>query len=189
MYHTKINNKFNNIIKYRTLCINIIHNKTCSYANNCIYAHSLSEQCIDNNKKMVLELLKFNNLEEINLIKNKELYNNLLILTKLCNKCIIGVCPGGYNCKYGSCSVDNLICNEDLHTGTCPNSDKCTKGIHLTAQGLIPYNVQLNKYDMINIDANKTIKSKRILYQHIDVNKPYMYTNDYYYDSDTNLDS
>jgi hypothetical protein len=164
-----LNLNLHSIVKYRTLCFNILNFKSCAYGNKCLYAHSLETQQVDNGKKLVLELLKLDNLDEIDLIKNKELYANLSILTKLCNECINGSCPGGYNCKYGACNKNILICNIDMQTGNCKNSienGKCINGTHLTLKHLLPYETQQFNEDIHN--SNKTIRSNRILQPYYD---------------------
>ena len=100
-----LNNDFDedgNIVKNKILCFNMLNSGTCSYSDKCLYAHSLEEQCIDVSKKTTIEIFKKKDLKDIDLIKDKELYNNLVILTKLCNECVNNTCPGGYNCKYGA---------------------------------------------------------------------------------------
>ena len=164
-------NKQNSIIKYKTLCFNMLNFNTCSYGNKCLYAHSLDEQNIDNSKKMTFELLKLNNLDGVDLIKNKELYNNLLTLTKLCIECANNTCPGGYNCKYGACKKEMLICNIDMQTNNCKNNvenGKCINGMHLTLKNLVPYETQQHLYGEEKEKENKKIKSKRILQTHLD---------------------
>lgn len=177
---TKYNKKQDQIIKNRILCFNMLNSKLCSYSNKCLYAHSLEEQHIDNNKKSAIEILKINNLEDIDLIKNKELYNNLLTLTKLCTECVNSTCPGGYNCKYGACNVDILVCNNDLQKGDCKNyveNGRCINGHHLTLKNLKPYMTQQSKN---NIPKNKKyIRAKRLIHTTVDINilPP---TNNYY---------
>lgn len=127
--------------KNRILCFNVLNSGECSYSHKCLYAHSLDEQSVDTNKNQALELLKELDLSTIDLVKNKNLRENLLVLTKLCNDCINNACPGGYNCKYGACNKDVLICSTDFQRGDCKNyieNDKCINGYHLTLKNMVP---------------------------------------------------
>jgi hypothetical protein len=129
------------ICKNRILCFNVLNSTECSYSNKCLYAHSLEEQIIDKNRKNALDLLQITDLKNINLIEDVNLRENILVLTKLCSDCINKVCPGGYNCKYGACNKDVLICNTDFLKGDCKNvieNNKCINGYHLTLHNLIP---------------------------------------------------
>lgn len=121
----------------KMLCNNIIKENECSYRYKCMYAHSLDEQKKDTIRERAYNVFTDTNLSYINLQKDKELYEALMTLTNVCNKCNIDVCPGGYNCKYGAINYKYKICANDLTTGTC-NNIKC-KSIHLTQKGLIPY--------------------------------------------------
>ena len=93
----------------KLLCNNYLEYGKCNYGNKCLYSHSLNEQKIDLIRKkaynILNEYLEYNNINktvtnEIN--DNKELQRSLLQLTKTCNNCLAGKCPGGYNCKYGA---------------------------------------------------------------------------------------
>ena len=52
-------------------------------------------------------------LSHIDLKNDYELYESLLGLTKVCEKCSNNVCNGGYNCKYGAVSNEYKICKND----------------------------------------------------------------------------
>jgi hypothetical protein len=120
------------------LCSNIIAKNVCSYGNNCLYAHSISEQNIDNSRKIGYDIiLSSTNLNKIDLQNDLELYNSLLFFTNVCDMCIKKKCTGGYNCKYGVCLKKYCVCLTDLNYGNC-NSD-CGL-IHLTKRGLKPFN-------------------------------------------------
>ena len=120
---------------------------SCSYGNKCVYAHSIEEQNINNNLLDAYNIIKNNNsLEHIDLVNNKKLFNSLLHITKLCNLCVKGICPGGLNCKFGTCSKKYQICKCDLLNGNCPDRRSFCKLIHLTDRNFIPYNIQKNKY-------------------------------------------
>jgi hypothetical protein len=136
-YKKKKKNNFKNKI----LCFNMLNNNKCSYENKCMYAHSLQQQYVEPERKKVLNLLKLDNLSGIDLLNNEIITDNFKILTKLCNECINNLCPGGYNCKYGACNKNILICNNDFEKGDCKNfveNFKCINGYHLTLKGLIP---------------------------------------------------
>lgn len=137
-----IHNK-NNI--KRMLCINIIRGDECPYGEtSCIYAHSLSQQKLDDSRAYVYNILKSTgSLSHINLVndeKRPSLYKEFLELTLVCQKCKIGKCPGGYNCHNGALSYKYKICYDDITSGKCRRSN--CNAIHLTDRGLIPYEVQ-----------------------------------------------
>lgn len=143
----------------KILCKNITTTGKCLYMYKCLFAHCLDEQKIDNKRAPAYEIIKNNNdLSHIDLTKNSNLYNNLVILTNLCLNCENNICTGGYNCKYGACKKAYVVCIIDLNKGTCNN--KCDK-IHLTKRGLKPYGTCLiNKLnaqtipDAIHINNN-----------------------------------
>jgi hypothetical protein len=91
-----------------------------------------------------------NDLSNINIKENKELFEELMIFTKECKNCINKKCPGGYNCKFGVCVKELKICYNDLLNGKCTSTlneeihndkiiKRCQFGIHLTEKNLIPY--------------------------------------------------
>lgn len=127
------------------LCNNMITKKYCDYGDNCKYAHSLSEQCIDKSRKNVHDVMLLKNLSHINFQENVSLYRALLGLTKLCER---ENCAGGYNCKYGACGDKSFhICLRDLNHGDCQD-DEC-KCVHLTKRGLKPFysgSIKLSQY-------------------------------------------
>jgi hypothetical protein len=153
----------NNNVK-KILCYNILSKNTCIYNNKCVFAHSYEEQIKDKYKELIIEFIKTNkDLSKINIFEDKNLYNELLIFTRECYKCLIKACNGGYNCRYGVCFKNLKICKTDLISGDCKNSIindefgniKCCDGIHLTHKKLIPYNTHNNKNIKIN---NKNIR-------------------------------
>lgn len=120
------------------LCRNIIFNGICDYGSKCLFAHSLEEQNLSEiNEQSYDMILKDIDLSEIDLVKDKELYNNLLKLTNVCESCINNKCQGGMNCRNGVCRLEYKICYNDLVFGNCIN--KACNGVHLTKKGLIPY--------------------------------------------------
>lgn len=144
-------NKF--YLRNNILCVNILQSGKCPHGNKCVFAHSYKEQIINNDKQQALNLLNNNNLKDIDLIEDTKLYNNLHILTKLCNECVNNICPGGYNCRHGACNEDILICNNDFNKGDCKNfveKGSCINGSHLTLKGLIPYVKQQLLHDFPN---------------------------------------
>ena len=152
--NTSNNNQKEQVVaKNRILCFNMLNSEDCSYSYKCLYAHSLDEQMINKNRKEALDLLKVKDLTGTDLIKNKDLRENLTTLTKLCNDCINKACPGGYNCKYGACNKDVLICNTDFQKGDCKNfieDKKCINGYHLTLRNLVPLVKQKLLHDFPN---------------------------------------
>lgn len=125
----------------KILCQNVITYGSCIYGQKCLYAHHLSEQKIENIRKLAYDMIKSNNdLHHINIAHNKPLYNVLSSLTNICDNCKENKCTGGYNCKHGACKEEYRICLIDLNKGTCHG--RCGK-IHLTDKGLVPYCVNL----------------------------------------------
>src|SRR5438128_1314626 len=59
---------FNKIVKNRILCFNMLNTKHCSYADKCLYAHSLETQHIDKYKKEALDLLSNPCLQDLDLL-------------------------------------------------------------------------------------------------------------------------
>ena len=144
--YKEVNNNNNNN-KKKILCYNILNKGSCSYGSKCVYAHSIEEQNINNNLLDAYNIIKNNfSLENIDIINNKKLFNALLHITKLCTLCIKGICPGGLNCKFGTCSKKYQVCKYDLLNGNCPDKESYCKLIHLTDRCLIPYNIQKNRY-------------------------------------------
>jgi hypothetical protein len=170
-YQNKKNKQYKNNFK-KMLCHNYVFTKSCHYKYTCSYAHTLEEQCIDPDRKYIFNLIDDNcNWSAINISTNKSIYNILLSLTHLCNKCLNCSCTGGYNCKFGLCNNKYLICLDDLNYGIC-NKNGCSK-IHLTKRGLIPYYKNINDtlnntyikfkineniYHLLNINDNNLFK-------------------------------
>jgi hypothetical protein len=127
--------------KNQVLCKNMITAGICRYGDKCIYAHSLDDQYVNPDRKYAYDIIKnISQLENIDLIKNKEIFYILKQLTKSCQKCIINQCAGGYNCKYGVFDKQYQICHHDLISGRCLNTE--CEFIHLTKKGLVPYKIQ-----------------------------------------------
>jgi hypothetical protein len=127
--------------------------------------------CITNNCRCSIKQLY--PINSINIYNDKILFDELIIYTKECKNCISKKCPGGYNCKFGTCSKDIKICYNDMMSGKCFNITKqenktnftikrCIHGVHLTEKNLIPY------YLRIPIDFNSgefnLLKSNNINY-------------------------
>jgi hypothetical protein len=143
------NEQKNGINLKKLLCNNFLEYGKCNYGNKCLYSHSLDEQKVDIIRekayKILNEFLENNNIDnkiitEIN--ENKELHKSLLQLTKVCNDCVLGKCPGGYNCKHGAINEKYQICYNDL-TSECSNL-MCTM-IHLSK-----FNIHIGKKKNIN---------------------------------------
>ena len=132
------------------LCKNIIATGFCSYDKKCKFAHDYDEQLLTNERKKIINILNKkhkNNNQNKNIISDK-LYNELLILTKLCNNCINNKCVGGYNCKFGACNNNILFCKDNL-SDECINK-KCNKH-HITDYNYLSYNNNNNKFFIDNI--------------------------------------
>lgn len=140
-YQNKIQCKTNEIYKKRILCNNMSIYGKCPYGNECVYAHSLEEQKLDPIRARAYGILKStNNLDNIDLVRDKDLYHTFLQLTRLCFGCENKTCLGGFNCKNGAIDLSYVICSNDLNFGKCMNTE-CTK-IHLTKRGLPPFKLQ-----------------------------------------------
>lgn len=149
--------------KNRILCRNMIKFGKCNYKNKCIYSHSIETQTKDPLRKKVYEMIiDNNNLSDINIVKNKSLFNTIKQLTKVCKKCIVQECPGGYNCKFGVFDKKYQLCYIDVMSGRCLNLD--CKLVHLTKKNFVPYDIQ--KFNNKNKSKNeKNLKKTRILKQ------------------------
>lgn len=153
----------------KLLCYNIVNNCKCVYKNKCMFAHALDEQIKEPMRQYVYKIIyEIDDLSEINLNEEKNLLDELLLLTKECKNCMNKKCPGGYNCKYGVCLRENKICYNDLMYGKCynmlmesTNDDniiyRCIHGIHLSEKKLIPYNQRMLT-DLTNIETNFLVK-------------------------------
>ncbi len=169
----------------KILCQNIIDDGYCKHDKECLYAHNLEEQNIDQYRKKAFDIINSHNLSNINLndSKNKLVYKNLLILTNLCSKCIDGKCTGGYNCKYGVCKKELQICRNDLIYGNCFDIE-CDK-MHLTYKGLQPYRkIKLNKFDKKDEIYADNLRNIEIMFKSLKNMEDTKYT----YDSDEDCD-
>jgi hypothetical protein len=146
----------------KILCQHILFNNKCIYINNCNYAHSLKDQQIEKSRNNAIEMIKMDNLENINIINDTELIYNLLILCKLCKNCINNKCTGGYNCKFGACNKDILICKKDFLYGNCSFTD-CIYGLHLTDKKFTPLKIQQNNDNKVTHKIRTKISGQRIL--------------------------
>lgn len=159
--------KFTHCNEKRLICFSIINNEKCNYGSNCTYAHSLDEQIIDDEKKIIYQIILDKNLMNFFSMTNPktdEIYKNLLFLTHICNNCDNNRCTGGYNCRNGVCHMSLKLCKNDLLTGECLNKvtdisinksiinklnehfinecgvyKGCINGHHLTTRNLLPY--------------------------------------------------
>lgn len=153
----------------KLLCYNIVNNCKCVYKNKCMFAHTLEEQKKEPNRQFIYNMLYvWEDLSDININEDKQLLDELLILTKECKNCIGKKCPGGYNCKFGTCLKDNKICYNDLMYGKCYNIlienkinsmilYRCIHGIHLSEKKLVPYNQRMLA-DLTNIETSFILK-------------------------------
>lgn len=182
--------------KKRLICFSTINDEECSYGHKCIYAHSLTEQSIDTNRKLLYKIILDEHLMAMfpsSSYDAEYTYNQLMFATYLCKKCKDNKCTGGYNCKHGVNMTELKICRDNLMTGHCKNStifvmdidktifDKvldggkynaakciaCKDGHHLTHRGLVPY----NKYKQDLENANRrVVQSIRYIDGHISDN-------------------
>jgi hypothetical protein len=125
-----------------------------------MFAHNIDEQLKEPNRELIYNIIyNYDDLSNINIKENKELFDELLIFTKECKNCINKKCPGGYNCKFGVCVKELKICYNDLLNGKCTlqlkeeivngkSIKRCCCGIHLTEKNLIPY------YQRISCEIN-----------------------------------
>lgn len=129
----------------RILCQSVLDNVACRYGDNCKFANTLDEQAIDADKKEAVDVLltESKTLEDIDLVKNKLLYQNFIRLNNFCPACASGMCKWGYNCNKGACIKKLLVCEKDLYDGKCERTS-CSAN-HLTKRGLIPYATQMSK--------------------------------------------
>ncbi len=153
----------------KLLCYNTVNNCKCVYKNKCMFAHTLEEQIKEPIRLYIHKMLyEWEDLSEINLNDDKNLLDELLILTKECKNCINKKCPGGYNCKFGVCLREQKICYNDIMYGKCYNMlmevnennivlYKCINGYHLSEKKLIPYNQRMLS-DLTNIETNFLLK-------------------------------
>lgn len=120
----------------KMLCQNIIEKKPCNYGSKCLYAHSIEEQNVNGNRKIAYDYIINNkDMSDIDLSQKEDLFSSFKELSRTCEKCIMSLCTGGYNCKYGSCKKEYTICLRDITIGNCDGS--CNKK-HLTKNGLKP---------------------------------------------------
>jgi len=134
-----------------------------------MFAHTLEEQKKEPYRQYIYNMLYlWEDLSNININEDKQLLDELLILTKECKNCLNKKCPGGYNCKFGTCLKDYKICYNDLMYGKCynmliesnlngTNLYKCIHGIHLSEKKLIPYNQRMLA-DLSTIETSFILK-------------------------------
>jgi hypothetical protein len=152
----------------KLLCNNIVNGNKCMYRHKCMFAHELCEQKIDYFRELVIQMInKIDDLSYIDIYNNKQLFYEMIVLTKECKNCASGKCTGGYNCKFGTCVKELKICYDDLICGKCENivdekTKCCLNGVHLTEKKLIPYNQRQNIE--INIKEPTILSSSSINY-------------------------
>lgn len=152
----------------KLLCNNVVNGNKCMYRNKCMFAHDLSEQKIDTGRAQVIKMIKeVDDLSYVDIYNNKQLFYEMMILTKECKNCFSNKCTGGYNCKFGTFLKDIKICYEDLMCGKCINyvdseTNSCLNGIHLTEKKLIPYDQRQNIEE--NIKNPTMLSSGKINY-------------------------
>lgn len=103
--------------KKKVLCNNIILKGSCYYGDKCIYAHSIHEQKIEKKREIAYDIIMKNKTYDKK--KDPNLFKTLLELTKVCEKCVVGKCPGGLNCKFGVFDRKYQVCENDLRKGVC----------------------------------------------------------------------
>ena len=70
----------------KILCFNVLNVNLCIYGNKCMYAHSLKEQTMNDNRRIVYDMLQMKDLSHINLLTDVQLCEDLTTLTT----CIFG---------------------------------------------------------------------------------------------------
>jgi hypothetical protein len=177
--------------KKRLICFSVINKTRCNYQEKCIYAHSLEEQYVDEDKFFFHQIILDNNLMNFFSLTNPktdEIYQSLTLFTQICNRCLTNKCTGGFNCRNGVCHPSLKVCKNDFLSGHCSNNlvkieidnriihkfNKndfimcneyigCSNGHHLTNRHLIPY----YKYKHI-LENSKKNKYQSVRY--IDIN-------------------
>jgi hypothetical protein len=147
---------------YKTiLCRNIVTYGKCDYGNECLYAHSLNDQNIEELRQTSYNMITVDeDLSHIDLKHDYVTYRALLELTKICDLCAKNKCPGGHNCKHGTRDSKYHICARDLDYGDCTGECGC---VHLTKKGLKPryikpiVQVQTEVYDEPHDDTKSQI--------------------------------
>ena len=148
----------------KTMCKNIVNHGNCNQGQNCHFAHSLNEQYIITERKAIYDIINGTyDLSNIDLNKDKQLYENLKILTVLCNKCVEKHCSGGYNCRDGSYSKKYQICLRDINYGFC-NDQNCDL-IHLSKRGMKPFykKDEISSAQTIVVEQDKKKEDDNIL--------------------------
>lgn len=177
--------------KKRLICFSVINKTKCNYQEKCIYAHSLEEQYVDEDKFFFYQIVLDKNLMNFFSLTNPktdDIYQCLFLFTQICNKCLTNKCTGGFNCRNGICHPSLKICRNDFLTGQCSNNivkieidnriihkfekneftrcneyTGCSNGHHLTSRNLMPY----YKYKHI-LENSKKNKYQSVRY--IDIN-------------------
>jgi hypothetical protein len=118
------------------LCRTKINEGSCPYGSSCHYAHRLSDQILTPLRKRIYDIVKgVIKVSEFNPKTEPELYQNLLQLTRVCEKCQNETCHGGYNCRNGAINIKCSICVDDLKYHNC-NKPTCNR-IHLSNIGFL----------------------------------------------------
>ncbi len=198
--NTNINfDMFDNTNNKKILCYNMINTSKCNYGSKCVYAHSLKEQKLDDNRIIAYELISGEKKFTSDIYENKDLMKILFILTSICQQCIKKICPGGYNCKYGVFDIKNRICYTNLISYANPtkgfcNDNLCSK-IHLIKKPdkpKSPTNDVLNTPNIRKPDTKIILTNKHdlngILLDEnffLNINKNKYLHNDNNYDSDS----
>lgn len=152
----------------KLLCNNIVNGNKCMYRHKCMFAHELSEQKVDHHRNSAIKMIRsMDDLSYIDIYNNKQLFYEMIIMTKECKNCMNGKCTGGYNCKFGTCLRELKVCYDDLINGKCENAvdaqtKSCLNGVHLTEKKLIPYNQRQNIE--VNIKEPTMLSSSNINY-------------------------
>ena len=158
----------------KLLCYNMVNNSKCMYKNKCMFAHTLEEQIKEPIRQYIYNMIYvWEDLSNVNINEDKNLFDELILLSKECKNCMCKKCPGGYNCKFGVCLRQNKICYNDIMYGKCYNMlietsengmiiYRCINGIHLTEKKLIPYNQRMLS-ELTNIETNFMFKHNAAL--------------------------
>jgi hypothetical protein len=170
----------NNNYQKRILCNNMLKNNKCNYEHNCMYAHSINDQNIIPIRKKIYNYINNKiDMSQVNLLNDKDFFENCLQLTHFCTHCIKKSCSGGLNCRNGAYNITYKICYNDFMYGKC-NKYKCNS-IHFTQIGLIPYydqKINIKKKNLIKqYFSSSSTKSDNDSYENEDVESIIKYLN------------
>lgn len=154
----------------KLLCNNTVNGTKCIYKHKCLFAHTLDEQHKEPLRQYISDMIYcMEDLSDVNIYKNRELFDEIMVCTNLCTNCVIKKCAGGHNCRFGACLEETRICRDDFISGRCLNTvtnGRCVKGVHLTEKNLIPYEQYSNShFASTNTDINFNSKHNVVSFE------------------------